>query len=233
MQKVSDLFCGHAHKGGYIEDIRGIHHVTMQSPLEAIGDEVAYGTLDMYANHFVLRGEGRVPCRYLKFTAMFFVVGTLFVFLKAALDSDSSPHAHLAQPLQKIVLNHLQLVSLASSFPLKWPKVITGMFEAKKRLQKEQAQWMVGKRKIKMKIKKAPKTVQGDIDAYKNKHEMKLRNRERKQREKDYRESQVPYHPRKFLLACIRFVLRLLRQFLHDDGRNNLDGHCPTKVHHV
>ena len=61
--------------------------------------------------------------------AMFFVVGTLFVFLKAALDSDSSPHAHLAQPLQKIVLNHLQLVSLASSFPLKWPKVITGMFD--------------------------------------------------------------------------------------------------------
>lgn len=61
--------------------------------------------------------------------AIFFVVGTLFVFLKAALDSDSSPHAHLAQPLQKIVLNHLQLVSLSSSFPLKWPKLITSMFD--------------------------------------------------------------------------------------------------------
>ena len=61
--------------------------------------------------------------------ACFFVVGTLFVFLKAALDSDSSPHAHLAQPLQKIVLNHLQLVSLASGFPLKWPKVVTSMFD--------------------------------------------------------------------------------------------------------
>ena len=67
---VVACFYGHAHKGGYIEDIRGIHHVTMQSPLEAIGDEVAYGTLDMYANHFVLRGEGRVPCRYLKFTTV-------------------------------------------------------------------------------------------------------------------------------------------------------------------
>lgn len=61
--------------------------------------------------------------------AVCFVIGTLFVFLKAALDSDSSPHAHLAQPLQKIVLNHLQLVSLSSSFPLKWPKVITSMFD--------------------------------------------------------------------------------------------------------
>jgi hypothetical protein len=64
------------------------------------------------------------------FAAIGFLVATLYVFLKAALDTDSSPHSHLAQPLQKIVLNHLQLISLASSFPLKWPKVITDMFDA-------------------------------------------------------------------------------------------------------
>ena len=64
------------------------------------------------------------------FAAIGFLVATLYVFLKAALDTDASPHSHLAQPLQKIVLNHLQLISLASSFPLKWPNVITEMFDA-------------------------------------------------------------------------------------------------------
>jgi hypothetical protein len=62
---------------------------------------------------------------------------------------------------------------------------------AKLRLKKQQESWMVGKRKIKMKIKKAPKTVQGDIDAHKSKHEQRLRNRERIAREKEYREQQV------------------------------------------
>ena len=38
-------------------------------------------------------------------------------------------HAHLSQPLQKIVLNHLQLVSLAASFPLKWPPALETMFD--------------------------------------------------------------------------------------------------------
>ena len=62
---------------------------------------------------------------------------------------------------------------------------------AKKRLKKQQESWMVGKRKIKMKIKKAPKTVQGDIDAHKNKHDQRIRNKERANREKEYREVQV------------------------------------------
>ena len=29
---------------------------------------------------------------------------------------------HLAQPMQKIALNHMQLVALAASFPLRWQK---------------------------------------------------------------------------------------------------------------
>ena len=64
---VVACFYGHAHHGGYIKDTRGIHHVTLQSPLEAIGDELAFATLDVYAQRIVLRGEGRVPSRELDF----------------------------------------------------------------------------------------------------------------------------------------------------------------------
>ena len=35
---------------------------------------------------------------------------------------------HFAQTLKKIVLNHLQLVSLASAFPLQWPKAVSEFF---------------------------------------------------------------------------------------------------------
>ena len=66
-----------------------------------------------------------------------------------------------------------------------------GNAQRSKRIKDEQAKWMVGKRKVKMKVKKAPKTVQGDIDQYKNKHDAILRNRERAKREKEHREQQV------------------------------------------
>ena len=56
---------------------------------------------------------------------------------------------------------------------------------------KRQEEWMVGKRKVKMKIKKAPKTVQGDIDAAKAKREMQVRAKERAARERQHREQQV------------------------------------------
>ena len=58
---------GHAHKGGYVQDDHGIHHVTLQSPLEAVGDEMCYGTLDVYSNRLVLRGEGRLVSRVLEY----------------------------------------------------------------------------------------------------------------------------------------------------------------------
>ena len=61
---------GHAHKGGYVQDERGIHHVTLQSPLEAVGEEVAYATVDVYSNQFHLRGKGRVPSRRLDFPSI-------------------------------------------------------------------------------------------------------------------------------------------------------------------
>merc|ERR1712178_616926 len=58
----------------------------------------------------------------------------LVLFLSSALE-DSSAEAnssvtHLSQPMQKIVLNHAQLVSLASGFPLRWPAEIEQMFQA-------------------------------------------------------------------------------------------------------
>ena len=51
---------GHAHKGGYRIDRRGIHHITFQAPLEAVGDEMAFATVDLMDDYLVVRGQGRV-----------------------------------------------------------------------------------------------------------------------------------------------------------------------------
>ena len=68
----------------------------------------------------------------------------------------------------------------------------------KKQLRdKKHAEWLVGKRKVHMKIKKAPKTVQGDIDSFKLKHELRLREAHREETQKRYRENQVRRRMRK------------------------------------
>ena len=58
----------------------------------------------------------------------------MFVFLSSALnDSSAEAHSsvvHLSQLMQKILLNHAQLVSLASGFPLAWPDAVQEMFTA-------------------------------------------------------------------------------------------------------
>ena len=58
----------------------------------------------------------------------------LMSFLASALqDTGAEAHAtviHFSQAQQKILLNHIQLISLASAFPLKWPDEIQAMFEA-------------------------------------------------------------------------------------------------------
>lgn len=54
---------GHAHKGGYRVDGRGIHHVTFQAPLEAVGDEASWAVVDVMEDHVAVRGAGRVPSR--------------------------------------------------------------------------------------------------------------------------------------------------------------------------
>merc|ERR1719424_490458 len=58
----------------------------------------------------------------------------VYLFLAAALEdsgaeaNSQAEGAHLSQPMQKIILNHAQLVSLASGFPLKWPDEVEAMF---------------------------------------------------------------------------------------------------------
>ena len=90
---------------------------------------------------------------------------------------------------------------------------------AKKRLKKQQESWMVGKRKIKMKIKKAPKTVQGDIDAHKNKHDQRIRNKERANREKEYREVQVRKRMRIQFERKLAFKQMYRRRAIEDKKR--------------
>ena len=56
---------------------------------------------------------------------------TLYLFLQTALQDAGMTgiaKVHLAQPMQKIALNHVQLVSLAASFPLQWPQAIDSLF---------------------------------------------------------------------------------------------------------
>ena len=60
------------------------------------------------------------------------VLGMLYAFLASALE-DSGAEAgstviHFSQGMQKILLNHIQLISLASGFPLKWPDEVNEMF---------------------------------------------------------------------------------------------------------
>ena len=64
------------------------------------------------------------------------VVFMLVLFLHTALAETEelskqaeSSHGHLAQSLQKIILNHLQLLALAGNFPLRWPREVQTMFE--------------------------------------------------------------------------------------------------------
>ena len=45
---VVAYIAGHAHQGGYNIDAHGIHHRTIESPLEVDPSRVAYGTVDVY-----------------------------------------------------------------------------------------------------------------------------------------------------------------------------------------
>merc|ERR1711871_947691 len=65
--------------------------------------------------------------------AISFVLLMLMMFLSTALQ-DSGAEAdstvvHFSQAAQKILLKHVQLISLGSGFPLKWPEEVQNMFE--------------------------------------------------------------------------------------------------------
>ena len=64
-------------------------------------------------------------CRQLAFLFIVFIVaGFLRTALKQNEEDLNHSHHHYAQSLKKIVINHLQLISLATGFPLKWPDSI-------------------------------------------------------------------------------------------------------------
>jgi len=64
---VVAVLAGHEHEGGYLQDEKGIHHVTLQSPLECPLDRVAFASFDVHMDKLELRGRGNVPSRTLPF----------------------------------------------------------------------------------------------------------------------------------------------------------------------
>ena len=53
---VVACFSGHDHKGGYAVDAHGIHHVTLQSPLEDPSNQTAYATAHCFSSRIELEG---------------------------------------------------------------------------------------------------------------------------------------------------------------------------------
>jgi len=59
---VCAFMCGHDHSGGYKNE-NGVHHITVQSPLECEVGETAYGIMVVRNNSLTLCGSGKVPTR--------------------------------------------------------------------------------------------------------------------------------------------------------------------------
>ena len=75
------------------------------------------------------------PSKFMQGLAIFCgicaVIIILYLFLATALQDASlsgDAKVHMAQPMQKIALNHMQLVALAASFPLQWPEAVETLF---------------------------------------------------------------------------------------------------------
>lgn len=75
---VVAVFAGHDHRGGYAIDAFGVHHVTMESPLESPNPDVpggendnrnAFATVSAFSNRLELTGHGAVKSRVLPFAA--------------------------------------------------------------------------------------------------------------------------------------------------------------------
>ena len=61
---VVAVFAGHSHKGGYAIDHRGLHHVTVESPLT---HGLSFGHVDVFEDRLELVGQGALPSRTLAF----------------------------------------------------------------------------------------------------------------------------------------------------------------------
>lgn len=61
------FLAGHDHDGGYCVDSTGIHHLTVEGVIETPPDCDAFGTVYVYEDKMILRGNGRVKNRVLMY----------------------------------------------------------------------------------------------------------------------------------------------------------------------
>lgn len=58
---------GHDHDGGYFMDESGVHHITLEGVIETRPDSNAFGTVYVYEDQMVLKGNGRTSDMVLKY----------------------------------------------------------------------------------------------------------------------------------------------------------------------
>lgn len=59
---------GHDHEGGYhLDRDTGVHHLTLEGVIETAPDSNAFGTVAVYEDRMVLKGNGRTADRELLF----------------------------------------------------------------------------------------------------------------------------------------------------------------------
>ena len=61
---VACVFAGHFHRGGFVTDEAGIHHITVESPLT---HGRSFGQVLVHNDRLELKGEGALPSRSLRF----------------------------------------------------------------------------------------------------------------------------------------------------------------------
>ncbi|XP_037610390.1 manganese-dependent ADP-ribose/CDP-alcohol diphosphatase [Sebastes umbrosus] len=62
------FMAGHDHDGGYYQDKdTGVHHLTLEGVIETPPDSNAFGTVSVYEDRMVLKGNGRIKDRVLLF----------------------------------------------------------------------------------------------------------------------------------------------------------------------
>lgn len=62
------FMAGHDHDGGYYQDTdTGVHHLTLEGVIETPPDSNAFGTVSVYEDRMVLKGNGRIRDRVLLF----------------------------------------------------------------------------------------------------------------------------------------------------------------------
>lgn len=62
------FMAGHDHDGGYYRDKdTGVHHLTLAAVVETPPDSKAFGTVSVYEDRMVLKGNGRITDRVFLF----------------------------------------------------------------------------------------------------------------------------------------------------------------------